>query len=85
MAIGQESQKGCEISKLKRIVVCGKVMYHSLSFDIGDYDGIYWLQIYDLQKRLVYDKPFASARGNISNKRILETIREQQPFIRYLL
>ena len=74
--------------ELKSILVEGEHFFYSLSFDITDDfigDGVYWLQIYDDQKRMLYDKPFASSRGNIDTTRIIETIKEELPFIKKII
>ncbi len=49
-------------TKLKQILVEGERFYFSLSFDIGEYDGgLWWLQAYDNNRNLIFDKPFASS------------------------
>jgi len=52
---------------------------YSLSFDIDDFigDGVWWLQVYDSDEKLIYDKPFASSKGNLENHRIVETIKQE--------
>lgn len=66
----------------KRITWQDEPFYYSLSFDIDDFvgTGAYWLQIYDYRRRLIYDKPFASSRGNIDAHRIVETIKQELQF-----
>jgi hypothetical protein len=86
MVVGKKSKDSCQIGKLKRIVVCGEVLYHSLSFDIGDYDGgAFWLQIYDHRKQIISDEPFAPPWSDISADRISRTIREKLPLIEWPL
>ena len=65
--------------KLKPIYIEGEKCYARLSFDIDDFigDGIYWLQIYDVNKNLIYDKPFASSRGSIDMQRAKEIIKSE--------
>lgn len=67
------------MSKLRTITIEEEVFYYSLSFDINDFigDGIWWLQIYDHDKEMLYDKPFASSRGNLEPYRIVETIKHE--------
>jgi hypothetical protein len=65
--------------KLKSITVEGEKFFFHLSFDIDDFigDGIWRLQIYDDEKRLVYDEPFASSIGigKRNNLEIAKTIK----------
>jgi len=65
--------------KFKPVVLEEVCYFYSLSFDIDDFigDGIWWLQIYDSDKQMMYDKPFASSKGDICSCRILETINSQ--------
>jgi len=46
--------------ELNQLTIKGKKVFYSLSFDIDDFigDGIWWLQIYDENRNLIYDKPF---------------------------
>jgi hypothetical protein len=64
---------------LKSFLVDEELFYYSLSFDIDDSigDGIWWLQIYDDKRELIYDKPFASSRGELDKEEILRIIRNQ--------
>jgi len=52
---------------------------YSLSFDIDDFigDGIWWLQVYDSGKKLIYDKPFASSKGHLDTSQIVRTINQE--------
>ena len=47
--------------EMKRISVKHQRFFYSFSFDIDDFvgDGIYWLQIYNDEHNLIYDRPFA--------------------------
>ena len=59
------------------IIKCEKFFFN-LSFDIDDFigDGIWWLQIYDDNRNLIYDKPFASSISKIDKQKIIvETIK----------
>jgi len=81
----QKDKDFCDIGKLKHIEVCGEIFYYSLSFDIGDDGGAFWLQIYDCRKQMISDEPFASPFGDISLDCISKTINEKLPFIRLTL
>ncbi len=47
--------------EMKRMTVDHERFSYCFSFDIDDFigDGVYWLQIYDESRNLVYDRPFA--------------------------
>ena len=57
----------------------GEEFLFSLSFDIDDFigDGIWWLQIYDGNRELIYDEPFAFSRDKLHIQRIRKTIRDR--------
>lgn len=65
------------MGQLKSIKIGREDFFYSLSFDIDDFigDGIWWLQLYDRDKRLIYDKPFASSRGNLQSDRVVEMLK----------
>lgn len=65
--------------KLRPITVEGEEFFFSLSFDIDDFigDGIWWLQIYDSSRKLIYDKPIASSDSKIGNLEIKEIIKNK--------
>jgi len=65
--------------ELKPITVEGEKFFFSLSFDIDDFigDGIWWLQIYSDDKKLIYDEPFASSRGKIDKSEIKKIIKQE--------
>jgi hypothetical protein len=50
----------------------------SLSYDIDDFigDGVFWLQVFDDRRNLIYDKPFASSRSELNRDRIAGIIRD---------
>ena len=75
------------MGKLEMVTMKEEVYYYSLSFDIDDFygNGIYWLQVYDNEKRMIYDKPFASSRGNIDTCRIAETIKQVLLFMKRII
>jgi len=52
---------------------------YSLSFDIDDFigDGIWWLQIYNRNRELIYDEPFAFSRDKLHIQRIRKTIKDR--------
>lgn len=56
-----------------------EVFLLGLSFDIDDFigDGIWWLQIYDKNRELIYDEPFASSRGKLDMQQIKEIIKDR--------
>lgn len=66
------------ISKLRAITIEGEKFFFSLSFDIDDFigDGIWWLQIYDPNHNLIYDKPLTLSRGKINLKMVKEIIKQ---------
>ena len=62
--------------KLKQILIDGERFYFSLSFDISEYiDGLWWLQIYDDYRHLIFDKPFATSNLDTNNNMIRRGIR----------
>ena len=67
------------MAELKSIIIDGENFFYSLSFDIDDFigDGIWWLQIYNYNKKLIYDKPFASSMGKIGKQEIIEIIKQE--------
>lgn len=64
-------------TKIKQISVEGEKFYFSFSFDIDDFvgDGIWWLQIYDNHRNLIYDKPFNSSTGILERRKVREIIK----------
>lgn len=65
-------------TKLKQILIEGEKFYSTLSFDIGENDGgLWWLQIYDNDHNLIYDKPFTSSRGILDKKKIRKIIKDE--------
>lgn len=67
------------MSKLRPITIKRENFFFSLSFDIDDFigDGIWWLQIYNSNRNLVYDKPFASSISRIDKCNIVEIIKDE--------
>ena len=65
------------ISKINLIKVEEEKFYFSLSFDIDDFigDGIWWLQIFDNNYNLIYDKPFSSSMGILSKMKVMKIIK----------
>lgn len=63
---------------LKSITVEGEKFFYCLSFDINDFvgEGIWWLQIYNSNKKLIYDKPFVSSIGRIDKRMVIKTIKD---------
>jgi len=64
------------INKLNPILVDEEQYFYSLSFDIEDFigDGIWWLQIYDSDKQMIYDKPFAGSQWEPDEEDVYETV-----------
>lgn len=71
------------MSKLKDITIDGEKFFYSISFDIDDVigDGIWWLQIYDDNLTLIYDRQFASSMYKINERKMIEII--QNEFVTY--
>ena len=67
------------MSKLKPITVKGEEFLFSLSFDIDDFigDGVWWLQIYNSNQSLIYDKHFSPSISRIDKRRIIEIIKNE--------
>lgn len=66
-------------TKLKHIIIGSERFFVSFSFDIDDFtnDGVWWLQIYDEDKNLVYDKPFANSLGKLKMKKVRKIIKQE--------
>jgi len=66
-------------TKLKRVSIEGGKFLYSLSFDIDDFigDGVWWLQIYDSNQNLVYDKPFVSSMSKLDICQIRKIINQE--------
>jgi len=63
--------------RIKSVVIDGERWFYSLSFDIDDsflHDGIYWLQIYDSERQLIYDKPIGNSSWTPCKKDVRKTI-----------
>ena len=65
------------LTKLRHISIEGEKFLCSISFDVDDLigDGIWWLQIYNCNHDLIYDKPIASSMGTADKKKIEEIIK----------
>jgi len=68
----KEVKRNCwtHMPKLEKAFIEGEKFYYNFSFDIDDFigDGIWWLQIYDINHCLIYDIPFASSMFNFDEK-----------------
>ncbi|MGC8887736.1 MAG: hypothetical protein ACP5MG_11330 [Verrucomicrobiia bacterium] len=66
-------------TKLKKLSIKGEKFLYSLSFDIDDSigDGVWWLQIYDSNKNLIYDKPFVSSINKLETRQIRKIINQE--------
>ena len=64
-------------TKIKQIFVEGEEFHFSFSFDIDDFigDGVWWLQIYDNHRNLIYDNSFTSSMGILERRRVREIIK----------
>lgn len=64
------------MAKLKQISTKGEKFYYTFSFDIDDFigDGIWWLQIYDKDRSLLYDNPYASSMIELDMKNVKKSI-----------
>lgn len=69
--------------ELRLIIIDEEKFFYSLSFDIDNFigDGIWWLQIYDYNQELIYDKPFASSISKIDKREIKKIIKNK--FLKY--
>ena len=65
--------------ELNQLTIKGKKVFYSLSFDIDDFigDGIWWLQIYDENRNLIYDKPFLNSISQIDILMVRKIIKEK--------
>lgn len=53
-------------NKLKQIIkIDGEKFFVNLSFDINDFigDGIFWIQVFNQNQKLLIDVPFTSSQG----------------------
>lgn len=66
-------------SLLEKVYVEGEEYGVTFSFDIDDFigDGVWGLQIYDSNRNLLYDKPFASSRGILDKDKLRKIIKEE--------
>jgi hypothetical protein len=64
---------------IKHVYAGGEKFYYNLSFDIDDFigDGVWWLQVYDEWRRLIYDKPLANSMIEIDEETIPSIIRTE--------
>jgi hypothetical protein len=55
------------LPKMKRITFLHRDYYYSISFDVNDFlgDGTFYLQLFDGNKRLIYDKPYANSQYHL--------------------
>ena len=67
------------MAELKPIIIDGENFFYSLSFDIDDFigNGIWWLQIYNCNRKLIYDRPFTSSIGKIDKQEIIKIIKQE--------
>lgn len=66
------------VTKLKQISIEGEKFYFTFSFDINDLigDGIWWLQVYNSHKDIIFDRPFASSLDKLDIKQVQQMIKE---------
>ncbi len=66
-------------TKLKQILVAGDKFYFSFSFDIDDFagDGVWWLQVYNSHREVIYDKPFVSSMSKLNIQKVREIIKQE--------
>lgn len=66
-------------TELKQIIVDGEKFFVSFSFDIDDFigDGVWWLQVFDEGKNVIYDKPFANSMGKTDMKKIRKIVIQE--------
>ncbi len=67
------------MSELTSIVVGCEEFFISFSFDIDDFvgDGIWWLQIYDGHRKLIYDEPFINSNSRKEMQKVKKIIRKE--------
>lgn len=72
------------MAKLRKVEIEEEDFFYSLSFDIDDFigDGVWWLQVYDSDKQMIYDKPFAASTHAISDESVNEGVLEALALMR---
>jgi len=60
------------LPRMKSIIADSDTYYYGVSFDIDDFvgDGIYYLQVYDANKQLLSDRPFAQSNAYLRHTTI---------------
>ena len=74
------------MTDIKLIFIKEERFYYSLSFDIDDFigDGIWWFQIYDSNKKVLYDEPFAGSNQHFNVKDITKATEEALAFMKII-
>jgi len=62
--------------EIKPVLLDNDIYFYSLSFDVDEWIGnaIWWLQIYDSDKQMIYDKPFADSLRKPDEEQVYEII-----------
>jgi len=73
-----------KMAKLRKVEIEEEDFFYSLSFDIYDFigDGVWWLQVYDSDKQMIYDKPFAASTHVLSDESVNEGVSEALALMR---
>jgi len=71
----------------RKIHINEETYFCDLSFDITDEyvgEGIWWLQIYDREKTMIWDRTFASGLRQFREKDVINGVKEALELLRLL-
>jgi len=68
-----------DILQMKSKIVQGEIFFYTISFDIDDFigDGVWWLEIFNVHGKIVYDKPFASSNKEVDIDFVENIVKEE--------
>ncbi|HAS04239.1 MAG TPA: hypothetical protein DCR71_00470 [Dehalococcoidia bacterium] len=68
-----------DILQMKFKIVQGEKFFYTISFDIDDFigDGIWWIEIFNVNGKMICDKPFASSDEELDIDFIENIIKEE--------
>jgi len=75
------------MKRQRKIYIDEEPYFYDLSFDItNEYigEGIWWLQIYDCEKQMIWDRPFASGLYEFGEKDVINGAKEGLELLRLL-